>query len=135
LELMVERGWKLGGENSGHIICLDRHTTGDGIVSALQVLAALRKSGETLAEACADLMLYPQVLINVRIPAGFAWDSDVSIAQASDQAAQALGSDGRVLLRASGTEPVLRVMVEGKHAAQVESIARDLASAVERVVA
>ncbi len=76
LEMMQERGWLLGGENSGHIICLDKHTTGDGIIAALQVLAALRANGESLAEACADLTMYPQKLINVRMPAGFDWKSD-----------------------------------------------------------
>jgi hypothetical protein len=76
LELLQERGWKLGGENSGHIICLDRHTTGDGIVSALQVLAALKQRGLSLADACADLVFYPQRLINVRMPAGFDWRAD-----------------------------------------------------------
>ena len=76
LEMLHERGWKVGGENSGHIICLDRHSTGDGIVSALQVLAALKQRRMTLAEACADLVFYPQRLINVRLPAGFDWAAD-----------------------------------------------------------
>ena len=88
---MQERGWLLGGENSGHIICLDKHTTGDGIIAALQVLAALRANGETLAEACADLTMYPQKLINVRMPAGFDWKSDHGI----EAAAQAGGSGAR----------------------------------------
>lgn len=130
LELMEEQGWKLGGENSGHIICLDRHTTGDGIVSALQVLAALRSRGETLSEACAELRFYPQKLINVRVPAGFDWRADRMVADAQRRAEEALGDRGRVLLRPSGTEPLVRVMVEGADAAVVERMAQDIASAV-----
>ena len=131
LELLEERGWKLGGENSGHIICLDRHSTGDGIVSALQVLAGLRKLGASLAEACADLTLYPQKLINVRMPAGFDWKTDPAIAQAKQAAEEELADTGRVLLRPSGTEPLLRVMVEGRDGAQVGRLARSIADAVE----
>jgi phosphoglucosamine mutase len=135
LELLHGRGWKLGGENSGHIICLDCHTTGDGIVSALQVLSALKRHGQTLAEACADLIFYPQVLINVRLPAGFDWQSVPAIAQAQADAAAELGSEGRVLLRPSGTEPLLRVMVEGADASRVERLAREIAGAVEAAAA
>ena len=134
LELLHERGWKLGGENSGHIICLDHHTTGDGIVSALQVLSALKSRSQTLAEACADLVLYPQKLINVRLPLGFDWRADAGIAQAHRAAVEELGDSGRVLLRPSGTEPLLRVMVEGRDAAQVERLARAIASQVEQAV-
>lgn len=134
LEMLHERGWKLGGENSGHIICLDRHTTGDGIVSALQVLAALKQRGETLAEACADLVFYPQRLINVRMAAGFDWQADATIARARDEAERELGDSGRVLLRPSGTEPLLRVMVEGRDGAQVERLAKSIASAVEHAI-
>ena len=134
LERMQERGWKLGGENSGHIICLDCHTTGDGIVSALQVLASLKQRGLTLREACADLVFYPQKLINVRLPLGFDWTADAGIAQARDAAAAELGDSGRILLRPSGTEPLLRVMVEGRDAPQVERLAKAIASAVEHAV-
>ncbi len=134
LEMLHERGWKLGGENSGHIICLDRHTTGDGIVSALQVLAALRQRGQSLAEACADLTFYPQKLINVRLLQGFDWKADEGIAAARVAAEQALGDQGRVLLRPSGTEPLLRVMVEGRDGALVERLAREIADAVEVAV-
>lgn len=134
LEMLHERGWKLGGENSGHIICLDQHTTGDGIVSALQVLAALKEHGQTLADACADLKFYPQRLINVRLPAGFDWRADESITAACAAAEGALGERGRVLLRPSGTEPVLRVMVEGQDGVEVERLARAIADAVEAAV-
>jgi len=130
LEMMQEKSWILGGENSGHIICLDRHTTGDGIIAALQVLAALRASGETLAQASADLQLYPQKLINVRMPAGFDWAADAGIQAASRAAEATLDGTGRVLLRPSGTEPLLRVMVEGEDGAQVTSQAEAIANAV-----
>jgi phosphoglucosamine mutase len=133
LELMQEKGWLLGGENSGHIICLDRHTTGDGIVAALQVLAALRERNETLAQACADLSMFPQKLINVRMATGFDWRADASIRAAAEQAERTLGDAGRVLLRPSGTEPLLRVMVEGSDGAQVLAQAEAIAAAVRAV--
>ncbi|KON80106.1 phosphoglucosamine mutase [Azoarcus sp. PA01] len=135
LETMHERGWKLGGENSGHIICLDRHTTGDGIVSALQVIAALIKGRCTLAAACADLVFYPQKLINVPLAAGFDWRSDKRIEQARSDAEVELGEQGRVLLRPSGTEPLLRVMVEGKDGAQVERLAEHIADCIRHASA
>ncbi|MHB1358798.1 MAG: phosphoglucosamine mutase [Rhodocyclaceae bacterium] len=130
LELMQEKGWTLGGENSGHVICLDRHTTGDGIVAALQVLAALRERNETLAEACADLRMFPQKLINVRLVAGFDWRADPGILTATEQAERSLAGAGRVLLRPSGTEPLLRVMVEGGDGALVLAQAEAIAAAV-----
>jgi phosphoglucosamine mutase len=130
LEMMVEKNWPFGGENSGHIICLDKHTTGDGIIAALQVLAALRANGDTLANACADLTMYPQKLINVRIAAGFDWKSDPGIKASSAAAEKALDGKGRVLLRPSGTEPVLRVMVEGSDGAVVTAQAEAIAAAV-----
>jgi phosphoglucosamine mutase len=130
LEMMQEKGWLLGGENSGHIICLDRHTTGDGIIAALQVLAALRATNETLAGACADLTLYPQKLINVKMPAGFDWAADAGIKSAVKSAEAKLDGAGRVLLRPSGTEPLLRVMVEGREAALVTGQAEAIAGAV-----
>ena len=130
LEMMQEKGWRLGGENSGHILSLDHHTTGDGIVSALQVLASLRQRGVTLKQACEDLVFYPQRLINVRMPQGFDWRSDSRIAAAERATAEALGERGRVLLRPSGTEPLLRVMVEGRDAEEVECHATQLADTV-----
>ncbi len=130
LELLLQKGWKLGGENSGHILCLDRHTTGDGIISALQVLAALRASGEDLPSACGGLEFYPQVLVNVRLAAGFDWRADSGIEDARATAERALADGGRVLLRPSGTEPLLRVMVEGRERAEVEAHANRIAEAV-----
>ena len=130
LELLREKHWQLGGENSGHIICLDKHTTGDGIVSALQVLHALRESGRPLAELTAELVMYPQVLVNVEVPRGFNWEKFEGIRKASSEAERSLNGKGRVLLRASGTEPVLRVMVEGEPKDAIESAAQSIASAV-----
>ncbi len=132
LAMMQERNWILGGENSGHIICLDRHTTGDGIIAALQVLAALRADKETLAEACADLTLYPQKLINLRMPVGFDWASDAGIRSTVQAAEAKLDDSGRVLLRPSGTEPLLRVMVEGREEALVMEHAEAIAAAARQ---
>jgi phosphoglucosamine mutase len=131
LELMRERGWELGGENSGHLICLDKHTTGDGIVSALQVLQAMRESGRNLAELTADLVMYPQVLVNVAVPRGFKWDKYEGIKKAQAEAERSLNGKGRVLLRPSGTEPVVRVMVEGEPREAIESAAQSIAAAVK----
>ena len=130
LELMREKGWQLGGENSGHLICLDQHTTGDGTVSALQVLKAIRESGRKLAQLTDDLVMYPQVLVNVAVPRGFDWQKSRSIASAQAAAETALDGRGRVLLRPSGTEPVLRVMVEGEPREAIESAASAIADAV-----
>jgi phosphoglucosamine mutase len=135
LELMQEKGWSLGGENSGHIICLERHTTGDGIVAALQVLAALRTRKETLAQACADLTMFPQKLINVKFAKAFDWRADAGIQAASAQAELILNGKGRVLLRPSGTEPLLRVMVEGEDEALVLAQAEAIAAAVRTAAA
>jgi phosphoglucosamine mutase len=130
LEMMQEKSWPLGGENSGHIICLDKLTTGDGIIAALQVLSAMRANNESLATACADLTMYPQKLINVRVVAGFDWKSDPGIHAAVAAAEIALDGKGRVLLRPSGTEPLLRVMVEGSDGALVMAQAEAIAAAV-----
>ena len=135
LEKMQEKGWILGGENSGHIICLDKHTTGDGIVSALQVLQAVRESGKTLSELTSELVMYPQVLLNVAVPRGFKWDKFESIKKAQADAEHSLNGKGRVLLRPSGTEPVLRVMVEGEPRDAVQSAANSIAKAVRSVAA
>lgn len=129
LELMNEKGWRLGGENSGHIICLDRHTSGDGIVAALQVLDAMRESGQSLPELLGDLTMYPQVLINVKVASKP--DLQTPAIQAAVSAAeQELDGSGRVLLRPSGTEPKIRVMVEGVDRSQVEMLANRIADVV-----
>ncbi|MGZ8197875.1 MAG: phosphoglucosamine mutase [Burkholderiales bacterium] len=130
LEMLQERGWQLGGENSGHIVCLDKHTTGDGIVSALQVLRALAADGSTLANAAEPVSLYPQVLINVAVKRGFDVSANNAVTKAVADAERELDGTGRVLLRASGTEPVIRVMVEGKAGAQVRQWAETIAQAV-----
>ncbi len=134
LEMLQQRDWLLGGENSGHIVCLDRHTTGDGIVSALQVLQALSSAKATLAKAV-NFSLYPQVLVNVRL-GGVAARAVVEArtVQAAVKAAEgALGNAGRVLLRPSGTEPLVRVMVEGKSRRQVTQLANGIVHAVGNI--
>ncbi|MGH8743460.1 MAG: phosphoglucosamine mutase [Burkholderiales bacterium] len=130
LELLLEKNWQLGGENSGHIICLDQHTTGDGIISALQVFCALRAYGEGLAELTRDLVLYPQVLVNVKVAKGFDYRGQLPVTTALNRAEADLGDEGRVLLRASGTEPVVRVMVEGQPQNKVKHWADTIAQAV-----
>jgi phosphoglucosamine mutase len=130
LEMLQEKGWMLGGENSGHIICLDKHTTGDGIVSALQVLSAMRNARSSLSELCSGLTLYPQVLVNVRVKHGFDWQSQPEIVNAKQDAERVLGKNGRVLLRPSGTEPLLRIMVEGRDESQVRELAGGIAQVV-----
>ncbi len=135
LELLREKGWLLGGENSGHILSLDKHTTGDGIVSALQVLTAMRESRKSLAQLTADLVMYPQVLLNVTVPKGFEWRKRKAIAKAQADAEKTLNGKGRVLLRPSGTEPVLRVMVEGEPRKAIESAAKAIADVVRREAA
>ncbi len=131
LEMMMERGWELGGENSGHVICLDKHSTGDGIVSALQVLAAMCGTNRSLTDLAGELVLFPQVLINVTVPRGFDWEKSESVVRAKQAAEASLGRDGRVLLRPSGTEPVLRVMVEGRDGDKVNALAKELAAMVQ----
>ncbi|MQY51166.1 phosphoglucosamine mutase [Rhodocyclus tenuis] len=133
-EMLHERGWLYGGENSGHILCLDKHSTGDGIISALQVLSALRASGGDLRTLLGDFALYPQKLINVPMAKGFPWKDHPQISAVRRDVEAALDGEGRVLLRASGTEPLLRVMVEGRDARRVESAAEALASAVRLAV-
>ena len=130
LEQLLAKGWQIGGENSGHIVCLDKHTTGDGIVSALQVLHALRSRAERLDDAARDLVLYPQVLVNVRVDRKFDFAADARVRDAIAAAESDLSGSGRVLLRASGTEPVIRVMVEGKADQKVQRWAETIAQAV-----
>lgn len=132
LEMLQERGWQLGGENSGHIVFLDKHTTGDGIVSALLVLDALAEAGMTLEQATAELVMYPQILINVSVKERFDFASHKGVQQALAQAERELDGAGRVLLRASGTEPLIRVMVEGSAEANVRHCAETIAEAVRQ---
>lgn len=130
LEMLEEKGWQLGGESSGHIICRDKHSTGDGIISALQVLHALRGSKRTLREAVKDVTVYPQMLINVPINKGFDFRESLPVQALLVEADTTLKNSGRVLLRNSGTEPVLRVMVEGKDASVVQQWAKRIAACV-----
>lgn len=130
LEKLLENGWQLGGENSGHIICLDRHTTGDGIVSALQALHAIRALGRPLGVLAEPATLYPQVLVNVKVARKFDFSANELVTNALQDAENSLAGNGRVLLRASGTEPVIRVMVEGADDTQIRSLATKLADTV-----
>jgi phosphoglucosamine mutase len=129
LEELTARGWHLGGESSGHLLALDRHTTGDGIVSALQVLQAVHSSRQSLAALLEGITLYPQTMINVRLPEGSDWTRNRHLADARTRVERELGDQGRVLIRASGTEPVLRVMVEARDAALGRKAAESMAEA------
>jgi len=128
LEELLQRGWQLGGEGSGHLLVLDRHTTGDGIVSALMVLEAVVRSGRRLADLLAGVDLFPQTLINVRLKPGADWQANRALAARRAEVDRELGSSGRVLIRPSGTEPVVRVMVEARDAAQSKRCAEQLAA-------
>jgi phosphoglucosamine mutase len=128
LEVMQERGWNLGGEGSGHLLCLDKHTTGDGIVSALQVLSGLKRSGQTLAQATEDLVLFPQTLINVKVAPGTKWQDNAALVAEKAAVELELGQRGRVLIRASGTEPLIRVMVEAQDSSMAQSCAKRMAA-------
>ena len=128
LEELVARGWQLGGEGSGHLLALDKHTTGDGIVSALLVLQAARRSGRSMAELLEAVTLFPQTLINVRLAPGSDWKSNSMMTQAQAEVTRELGDHGRVLIRPSGTEPVVRVMVEARDAEQARRCAERIAN-------
>jgi len=130
LEELDARGWRLGGESSGHLLSLDRHTTGDGIVSALQILQAVQRAGRTLPELLADVTLFPQTLLNVRLADGVDWKTHAGLAAARQAVEAELGAEGRVLIRPSGTEPVLRIMVEARDAAQARNCADRMAAAL-----
>lgn len=132
-ELMLSRGWRLGGENSGHILCLDQHTTGDAIVAALQVLCALRASRTTLKKACAPVALFPQVMINVPVKQKKDFSKEPRVAKVMHLAESDLGEEGRVLLRPSGTEPVIRVMVEARSRSKASRWAKVIADVVGTV--
>ena len=126
LEELEKNGWLLGGESSGHLLALDKHTTGDGIISALQVLQAVQRSGKSLAQLLGDVQLFPQELINVRLKPGQDWKANPKLAPAQAEIEHQLGDTGRILIRASGTEPVVRVMVEAQDAVLAKSCAQRL---------
>ncbi|HUD24438.1 MAG TPA: phosphoglucosamine mutase [Burkholderiaceae bacterium] len=130
LEGLEKNGWLYGGEGSGHILCLDKHTTGDGIISALQVLGAVRRAGLTLAQLTEELRLFPQHLINVPIEPGYNWNSSERLKRELSEVQRELHGSGRVLIRPSGTEPVLRVMVEAEDASAACRYAERLAASV-----
>ncbi len=134
IESLKKNAWVLGGESSGHIICLDRTTTGDGIVSALQVLSALQETGRTLHELKSGMRKFPQVMINVRVKKKVILDKIQGLDAAVKKIEKKLAGNGRVLLRPSGTEPVVRVMVEGSNAIEVNELANDLAETVESLI-
>ena len=130
LEELEKRGWLIGGEGSGHLLALNKHTTGDGIISALQVLQACVRSQKTLVQLLSDVVLFPQTLINVRLKPGQDWKSSAELAAQTKAVEIELGNNGRVLIRASGTEPLLRVMVEARDAAQAKACAERVADTV-----
>ena len=131
LEELEKRGWLLGGEGSGHLLALDKHTTGDGLISALQVLQACVRSKKTLAQLLSDVVLFPQTLLNVRLKQGQNWQASQKLKTETLAIESELGDNGRVLIRASGTEPLLRLMVEARDAKQAFSCAQRLSSAVQ----
>jgi phosphoglucosamine mutase len=135
LAMLQEVGGTLGGETSGHILCLDKTTTGDGMISALQVLAVMKSTGAGLAELCAPMPKYPQVLTNVRVARRFDPMESPSVREIAAAVERSFKGRGRIVLRASGTEPVIRVMVEGYDAKLVKRGAGEIAAAVEAVAA
>jgi phosphoglucosamine mutase len=130
LEQLKKHHWTLGGEGSGHLLCLDQHSTGDGTVAALQVLAAMRKQGKSLAELLQGVNVFPQVLLNVKVASGYDWQADAKVVEVVNSITAQLGNAGRVLIRASGTEPVLRVMVEAKGLEQATICAKAIVAAI-----
>ena len=127
LEIMESKGWLLGGEGSGHLLALDKHTTGDGLISALQILQACVRSGKSMAELLSAVTLFPQTLIYVRLKPGADWQSNASLQKIMKDVEKELGDSGRVLIRASGTEPLVRVMVEAKDLVQAKTFAQRIA--------
>jgi phosphoglucosamine mutase len=127
LEELEKHRWILGGEGSGHLLALDKHTTGDGLISALQVLQACVRSGKTMADLLQGVELFPQTLINVRLAPGLDWKTHAPLAEATRAVEAELGNQGRVLIRPSGTEPLLRVMVEARDAEQCRACAQRIA--------
>lgn len=132
LESMRENGYSLGGEQSGHVIFADFATTGDGLITATQVLAAMQRSNCTLADLASIMTIYPQVLVNVRVKSKEGWETNAAIRQAIDAAEAKLGGDGRILVRPSGTEPLIRVMAEGPDQTELDALAAAVAEVVVR---
>jgi phosphoglucosamine mutase len=132
LEEMLARRYMLGGEQSGHIIFLEHHTTGDGLVTALQVLATMQRCGKPLSELKACMTSYPQVLINAPVRRRAVVEELPRVQEAIRSAETSMGGRGRILVRLSGTEPVARVMVEGEESAKIERLARDIALVIEK---
>jgi phosphoglucosamine mutase len=130
LEALSDKGWRLGGESSGHILVLDKHSTGDGLVSALQVLQAVNRLGKSMAEVLADVPLFPQTMLNIKVQAGSDWQKNERLQALIKTVETELGDTGRVLIRASGTEPVVRVMVEARNAVVAKTCAERLAAAL-----
>jgi phosphoglucosamine mutase len=128
LEELERHQWILGGEGSGHLLALDKHTTGDGLISALQIMQALQRSGKTMAQLLVQVALFPQTLINVRLQAGQDWRSAPKLDEETRAVEVELGDTGRVLIRASGTEPLVRVMVEARDAEQARACAQRIAN-------
>lgn len=130
LEELEKNSWLLGGEGSGHLLALDKHTTGDGLISALQVLQACVRSGKSMAELLADVTLFPQILLNVRLQPGQDWKASANLATETQAVEAELGDTGRLLIRASGTEPLLRVMVEARDATQARACAQRIVNTI-----
>ena len=130
LEVLKQKGWIVGGEGSGHLLCLDQHSTGDGTIAALQVLAAMSQNKQSLAQLLDTVKIFPQVLLNIKFKLGYDWKSDQALTKAMKKAAEDLGSTGRLLVRASGTEPVLRIMVEASDLITAQKTAQSLADLV-----
>lgn len=130
LELLKQKGWFIGGEGSGHLLCLDQHSTGDGTIAALQVLSAMSVSKKSLAQLLKDIDTYPQVLLNVRFKPGYDWKTDEALSRQIKKVESDLGNRGRVLIRASGTEPLVRVMVETQNPELAMSAAKSIAELI-----
>ena len=132
MAMLQQENWEIGGETSGHLLCLDKSTTGDGIIAALEVLAVVRQSGKSLAELKAGMQIFPQTMINVRMSRRFDLKNSAPVQKALGEVEQELAANGRVVLRASGTEPVVRVMIEGRDPALVARLGQQLADIVKR---
>jgi len=129
---MLEKGFVLGGEQSGHVIFAEHSTTGDGILTALQVMSALKKSGKTMSELAGVMTCFPQLLVNVRVAGKEGWETNEAITKAIAEGEHALGEEGRILVRPSGTEQLIRVMAEGPDQAALEEIVNNIAKVVKK---